>query len=181
VKNVFVRRLDSYLQLEIGRLEISVDYQIQPGADWAANLKRRVARSKVMIPLLSADYFHRDWCRLEMALMFERERQAGLEGHNDNYGLIIPVRLGDGVRFPELIARVQHQPFDDFADPDLPQGSPRASLFNQSVQALAKYVAGTLHRAPECCDDWANFTGDAFFDLLAPKPPPPPRPPRLIV
>src|SRR6185295_9117332 len=80
VKETFVPRLQAYLELEVGAVEVSVDYQIQPGAVWSNNLQRRVARSKIMLPLLSANYFHREWCRREMALMLEREKRLGLEG-----------------------------------------------------------------------------------------------------
>jgi len=179
---MFVPRLDAYLQLEVGRLEISVDYQIEPGADWSRNLQRRVARSKIMLPLMSADYFHREWCRREMALMFEREKCLDLQGHDENYGLIIPVRLGDGLTFPDLIGRVQYHEFTDFADPDLPSGSTRASKFNDSLKTLAQTIARTLPKVPmECSEDWDAFTGDEFSPQLCAKPLPPPQPPRLII
>lgn len=182
VKNTFVPRLHAYLQLEVGRLEISVDYQIEPGAPWGLNLHRRVARSKIMLPLLSADYFHREWCRREMALMFEREKCLGLEGRDDNYGLLIPVRLGDGLTFPELIGRVQYHDFEDFADPDLPSGSTRASNFNLSLKKLAQTIARTLPKVPaECSPGWNAFTGDEFLAQLCAKPLPLPQPPRLLV
>jgi hypothetical protein len=182
VRNSFLPRLNAYLQLEVGRLEISVDYQIEPGAQWGTNLHRRVARSKLMLPLLSADYFQREWCRREMALMFEREKSLGLQGRDDNYGLLIPVRLGDGLTFPELIGRVQYHNFEDYADPDLPSGSERASKFNESLRKLAQTIARTLPRVPhECSEDWHSFTGDEFYNQLCAKPFPIPQPPRLII
>ncbi len=162
VRETFVPKLRSYLQLEAGRLEVFVDDQIQTGARWDAVLKRKVARSKLMVSLLSADYFQRQWCRREMALMLEREELLGLIGHDDNYGLLIPVRLGDGLCFPDVIGLVQHQEFDEFADPDLPPAS-------------------TLPQVPADCDSWQHFTGDTFLVRLEPKPLPKPTPPRLIV
>jgi hypothetical protein len=182
VKDMFVPRLQAYLQLEVGRLEISADYQIDPGAQWSPNLKRRVARSKLMLALMSADYFQREWCRREMALMFERERHLGIEGSDANYGLLIPVRLGDGLTFPDLIGRVQYYDFEDYADPDLPSGSTRASNFNLKLRELARAIARTLPRVPsECSEDWNAFTGDEFLIQLCAKPLPIAQPPRLIV
>ncbi len=181
VTEKFVAKLRSYLQLEIGRCEISVDDQLRPGTYFDPNLKHRIACSKVMIPILSADYFQREWCRRELALMFEREQVLGLQGHAQNYGLIIPVRIGDGIRFPDLIMQVQHLDFERFANPDIPRDSPRALEFNDNLHDLARHLATMLHRVPDWCPSWSAFTGDGFFDHLAAKPPLPPAPPRLIV
>lgn len=182
VKNTFLPRLHAYLQIEVGRLQISVDYQIEPGALWSPNLQRRVARSQIMLALLSADYFQREWCRREMALMLEREKRLGMEGRDENYGLLVPIRLGDGLMFPDLVRRVQYQDFEDFADPDLPSGTPRMSDFNGAVKKLAKTIAGALPRVPtECSEVWDTFTGDDFFDQLCAKPLTLQQPPRLII
>lgn len=182
VKETFVPRLQAYLELEVGPVVVSVDYQIEPGALWNPNLRRRVARSKIMLPLLSANYFHREWCRREMALMFEREKKLGLEGRDENYGLLIPVRLGDGLTFPDLIGRVQYIDFEEFADPDLPIGSPRAAEFNRRLKQLAQAIGRTLPQVPaDCSQEWHEFTGDEYLDQLCAKPLPTPAPPRLLV
>jgi hypothetical protein len=180
VRDIFLPRLVAQLEAEVGGLNVSVDHEILPGAFWDSNLKRRVACSRIMVSLLSANYFHRDWCRREMALMMERERHLGLEGCDENYGLLIPVRLGDGSTFPDLVGRVEYHEFSDFADPDLPRGSERASNCNFSLKKLAQVVRRTLLKVPDWCESWQNFTGDDFFQRLGPKLPPN-RPPRLIV
>jgi hypothetical protein len=163
VRDVFVRRLKGYLELEIGRTEVFLDDQIQTGARWAEVLKRK-------------------WCRRELALMFEREKELDLTGHAENYGLVIPVRIGDGKSFPELIGAVQHHDFESYVDPDLPAGSQRASDFNADLRKLAKTIALTLDQAPrDCCENWHNFTGGEFFRRLAPKRLPPSRPPRPFI
>ena len=177
----FVPKLKGYLQLEAGRLEVFADNQIQTGARWASVLKRAVARSQLLVPLLSADYFQREWCRREMALMLEREQQLGLVGHDDNYGLVIPVRLGDGDCYPDLIGHIQYLDFEDYADPDLPAGTERASKFNQQLKKLAQTIARTLPRVPGCLDSWQAFSGNEFYSQLEAKPLPVPTPPRLIV
>jgi hypothetical protein len=135
-----------------------------------------------MLPLLTANYFHREWCVRELSLMFEREQSLGLEGRDDNYGLLIPIRLGDGLTFPDLIGRVQYLDFEQFADPDLPSGSQRAAEFNRKLKELAIVIARTLPRLPVVCsDEWKNFTGDSFIEQLRPKPLPIAEPSRLMV
>lgn len=168
VRNIFEPRLRAYLQLEMGRLEIFVDDQIQTGARWDDVLRQKIACSKIMLCLISADYFQSEWCKREMALVLERERRVGLEGKNENYGLVIPIRLGDGNYFPKLIRRIQYQDFEDYADPDLPRGTERASQFNQSIKKLAKTIVQTLSKAPNFCDNWISLTGDDFLKELEP-------------
>lgn len=184
VQELFVPRLEAFLRLQVGRdnSKIFVDNQIQSGARWADVLKHKVARSRVMICLISADYFQSDWCRREMALMMERENHLGITPQGDNYGLVIPLRLGDGDMFPELVKRVQYLDFEEFADPDLSPGTERASRFNEKIKAAAKTVANTLQKSPGCCDpNWQKFTGKGVFTKLKARPLPAPSPSRIIV
>ena len=182
VRDRFVPGLEGALEMETGHLEVFVDDQIQTGARWDKVLRRKVARSKLMLSLMSAEYFRREWCRREMSLMLEREKALGFVPHAENYGLLIPVRLGDGDCFPDLIGGVQHHDFGDFADPYLPAGSERASLFFQNLKRLAKTIAQTLPRVPpDCSETWEDLNGDEFFPLLEPKPLAAPAPSRLIV
>jgi TIR domain len=170
VREKFVPRLDAYLRIEVGRMRISAEYQIQSGAPWNPNLGRRVARSQLMLPILTATYFKEECCVRELALMFEREWLLDLEGSADDYGLLIPIWLGDGVTFPDLIGRVNPLDFRQFADLDLPNGSQRAADFNSKVQELAVVIAQTLPRLPEgCSDEWEEFTGNSFLERLRSK------------
>jgi hypothetical protein len=181
VKERFMPKLKGYLRAEVGRVEISVDYEIQPGINWDINLKRRIATSRIMLPLLSADYFHSEWCRKEMALMLEREQSIGLNGRDQEYGLLIPIRLGDGLTFPDIISHIQYIDFAKYFDPDLPDCTMRASSFNIEVQKLAQVIARVLPRVPtNCSEAWNDFTGEDFMRHLCAKPLFPP-PSRLLV
>lgn len=180
VRDIFVPTLRNYLQLEVAHPEIFVDDQIQTGARWQQVLKQKVARSKLMLPLISAGYFHSEWCRKEMAMMLERQ-ELNSSGVPANFGLLIPVRLGDGDCFPETIRQIQYLDFGDYADPDLPPRTQRASDFNMQIRELAKTIAATLPLVPDWSDDWNNLGGVAIFDRLAPCPMPPPAPPRFNI
>lgn len=181
VKEMFVPRLQAYLQLEVGRLNVFVDEEMQTGTRWESVLKRKVARSKLMLSLLSAQYFQREWCLREMAVMFDRERLLGLASHNETYDLLIPVRLGGGAYFPDLVRRIKYLDFEDYADPDLPAGSSRSSDFNQHLKHLAQIIAGTLAKVPPYESKWEHLTGEEFLPQLEPKALETPRPPRLII
>jgi len=169
VRDIFVPRLRAYLELEVGRLNIFVSDQIQPGSNWENFLKRKIARSMIMVALISASYFTREWCRREMAMMMEREKYLGMDGQGDNYGLLIPVRIGGGDSFPDLISRVQFHDFEDFTYLGLPAGTEIALRFEQRLKMLAKTVAQMLQHVPAFCDDWQNFAGEDLRPQLAPK------------
>ncbi|MEZ5589269.1 MAG: toll/interleukin-1 receptor domain-containing protein [Gammaproteobacteria bacterium] len=176
VKNIFAPRLNGYLNIEVGQLRAGLpsvfyDDQIKGGADWEAVLRRCLARSTIMISLFSAQYFQSEWCRREMALMLERQKQCGMGAETgENYGLVIPLRLGDGDHFPDMAKRAQVIDFEPYANPDLLSQTDRASEFNTKIQDLAKLVATTLQQAQPCCEEWLNLTGEEFIDALEAKP-----------
>lgn len=180
VRDMFAPRLLAFLENEISSPEIFVDDQIQTGARWAEVLHHKVCRSKIMIAVLSAGYFDSEWCKKEMALMFEREDKHGLVGTGSNYGLLIPVRIGDGHCFPKRIRDVQYLDFEEYADPDMVRGSPRYSDFNQQLRHLAKVIANTLPLIPTWCNEWQALDGSTVITSLAPPPPSVPKPPRII-
>ncbi len=185
VREQFAKRLKAYLDVEIVQLQNSLpsifaDDQIQTGARWEQVLKNKIARSSVMVCLLSASYFQSEWCRRELALMLEREQHCGIAGCGNNYGLVIPVRIGDGDYFPDLVRSIQFHDFENYADLDLPRHSQRASDFNTAMKDLAKTVANTIAQAYEYHPNWLNFTGDDFIDVLVAKPISN-KPPRFVV
>lgn len=170
VQEKFVPRLAAHLRNEVGPVKISFKHQIKSGASWNPNLGRRVARSQLMLPILTATYFKEECCVHELALMFEREQSLAMEGSVDDYRMVIPIRLGDGVTFPDLVGRVNHLDFRQFADPYLPNGTARADAFNSKVQELAEVIAQTRLKLPDAySDEWEKFTGDSFVKQLRPK------------
>ena len=181
VNKQFVPRLRAYLENQTGSLKVFVDKEIQPGANFDYLLKRNVARSMIMIPLLSPHYFSRVWCRTELALMLERERFIGLEGQGNNYGLIITVRLGDGDMFPDLIGHIQYLDFEDCAILRFPENSLIAQRFDEKLISLAKIVATTLPNVPHWDDRWEKLTCTDLLPQLTPKKLTTSTPPRLIV
>ena len=92
----FIRPLRSLLQPGLGSVKIFVDNQIETGASWPAYLARALARSRLLIPVLSRDYFNSDWCRLELALMHHREGLVNFRTPANSEVLILPVVIDDG-------------------------------------------------------------------------------------
>src|SRR5262245_28673833 len=86
----FVRTLRSLLRPALGSVSIYMDEQIETGASWPAHLAHAHARSRLLVPILSRDYFSSDWCRLELSLMFHREKQLCFRTPANPAVLILP-------------------------------------------------------------------------------------------
>jgi hypothetical protein len=113
----FVRALSSLLRIRLGSVTVFMDETIEDGASWPNHLAMSLSRSRIMVPVLSRDYFHSDWCRLELALMHHREKTRNLRTAANPWGLIIPVIIDDGNCFPPEIQAMQAEQLHRFANP----------------------------------------------------------------
>lgn len=86
----FVRALASLLRPRLGKVGIYIDESIETGASWPHHLALNLSRSRLMVAVLSRDYFQSDWCRLELALMHYWEQAAEFRTLANPAGLIHP-------------------------------------------------------------------------------------------
>jgi hypothetical protein len=140
----FGRALASLLRPAIGNVSIYIDEAIETGAEWPHHLALSLARSRLMVAVLSRDYFHSQWCRLELALMHNRERQANFRTPANPYGLIIPVVIDDGKLFPKEVQAMQCEPIHEFANPFIRIDSPKQEAL---ADLLRNRVCPTIERA----------------------------------
>jgi hypothetical protein len=87
--------LDHWLSAELGEpSRIFHDARaIEIGQRWPSEIDRGLRDSRVMVALLSRNYFQSDWCRRELASMLARAewfREAGLDDQ-----VIFPIALHD--------------------------------------------------------------------------------------
>jgi TIR domain len=141
--------LDAYLTPELStRPDIFVDEQIEPAADWPQRLGDSLARSRVLLPIFSGDYFSSDWCLHELDLMHGRLiRFPGTK-------LIVPVIGHDGELIPIEIARLQPVSFIAFRNTDLQRRTPRYEQFSDAVRNLAPHVAAAIASVPPFDPVW---------------------------
>jgi hypothetical protein len=109
VQQVFVDQLRRYLTNALGwEARIFHDRTgIGSGDEWPERLKVALARSKIMIPVWSVEYFSSDWCMAECSVIRQREDHFGFRTKANPAGLIHPVRLFDGRNYPPFAQRVQ--------------------------------------------------------------------------
>jgi TIR domain len=68
-------------------LRLSCDIQMETGVSWPDELKRRLARSGLLIMVCTADYFRSRWCMAEWQSFREREKMLGLFVPGNHQGL----------------------------------------------------------------------------------------------
>src|SRR5438309_10022485 len=78
VKEKFLPLFNLWLSAELGHdARVTLDEQIEAGVDWPIDLGQKLARSKLLVPLLSRQYFSSRWCVTELAHIYAREQQCG--------------------------------------------------------------------------------------------------------
>ena len=153
------------------RIRIFSDLDIRAGAKWAKLLPRKVASSQILIPMLTPYYFGSEWCRRELALMMEREETLGLNlDENSETGLVIPVRLCDGEKFPDRIGEIQH--FCNFGNYTMMRkGTKTWTQFQQQMDRFSDEIDELLDLAPDFNDSFMTLTGKGIETELKAKIP----------
>lgn len=159
----FVRALSSLMRVSLDKLSVFIDENIETGASWPAEIARHLARSRLMVAILSRAYFHSDWCRLELALMHHREQLARSGGGLNGHGLIIPVVIDDGECFPAEVQEMQCQKLHDFANPFIRIDSTRQE---ELAEVLRRNVCPVIERAlkhiPDYDPKWEEIAHGQF-------------------
>lgn len=157
-----VRPLRSLLRPALGNVRIFMDEQIETGADWPLRLAQALARSRLVIPVLSRDYFKSDWCRLELGLIHHREQQCGLRSPATPGGLILPLVIDDGDSFPAEIQAIQAERIQDFANPFMRPDSPRQEELAEQLRLWCPCVEQALARVRAYDPAWEALAIDQF-------------------
>lgn len=161
-RDIFVKPLRSLLRPALGDVYIFVDEQIETGADWPTRLAKALARSRLLIPILSRDYFNSEWCRLELALMYEREKRSQLRTLQQPEGLILPFIIDDGDCFPPEILAMQSENIHVFANPYIQPNSPRQEEFAEHLRSWCCCVEQALSRVPSYNPAWESLACQHF-------------------
>lgn len=146
-----------------------IDESIEIGARWPDVLRRAIAHSRVLVAFLSVAYFESRWCRRELALMLEREKLAGVASDENRHGLIIPVWIMDGERFPTIVTDLQLCDLRRFV---LVCHSPKSETYEQFILQLTnlvKAICGSINQAPNWSSDWKRLTGASHYRHLRAK------------
>lgn len=158
----FVRPLRSLLRPALGDVRIFLDEQIETGVSWPARLAAAHTRSRLLIPILSRDYFNSDWCRLELALMYEREKSLGFRTPDKPQVLILPFVIDDGDCFPPEVQAMQGEGIHKFANPFMCTNTPSQEAFAEHLKQWGPRVEQALQFVPPLDPLWERWAHDQF-------------------
>ncbi len=168
----FRKPFEHWLGEELGREpQIFYDAHIEDGTDWPLELANGLADARVLVPLLSRQYWSSPWCRAELAHMLAREQSMGMPSGDNPHGIIFPLQLHDGEDSPAQVKRIQTPDISAFANPwMLPEGR-KFEQFADRIKKWAKSVAEGIRQAPEFRAEWRNLARDALERVLTlPEP-----------
>jgi hypothetical protein len=153
------------------RADIFVDRTgIHLGEKWPIRLKQALAHSRCLVGIWAPIYFQSEWCRNECAIICHRERQLGYGRGQNSEGLLIGVKVNDGIHFPRFAKESQFADFEKYFFDG--QGFARTELyveFQREVAEFAKGVARVVEHAPPWSTEWETpeWTDDVIKNVGA--------------
>lgn len=149
----------------VDTINIFDDRQIRVSSSWKELLHKKVATSRLLLPVLTPHYFGSDWCRRELALMLEREKILGFRSREQpERGLIIPITVFDGEKFPTLVKDIQIADFRYYTD--LRRGTRKWFDFLDQIARLADQIDKVLDESPPFEPAWMDLTGEEIEPWL---------------
>jgi len=155
--------LETLLAPALGEVKIFTDHQIEAGVSWPGRLAEALARSRILIPLLCRDYFRSDWCRLELALMREREKRHNFRCEVNREVLIIPFVYDDGDCFPAEVKEMQAKGIHEYANPFILPDTPKHANFTEFLRLeCCERLVDALGKVPKFDPEWQRMTNSEF-------------------
>lgn len=147
---------------------------IHSGQKWPEGLKQALAHSRCLVGIWTPLYFQSQWCLSECAVMRHRESELGFGTTQNSGGLIVGVKVNDGIHFPEFARNSQYACFDDFFcdGPGFTQ-HPLHVDFQKAIVPLTVDVALIVGNAPPWSPDWLKpaWTDDVILQMQQPTVP----------
>jgi len=138
---------------------------IHLGQKWPNRLKQALAHSRCLVGIWSPLYFQSEWCQNECAIMCYREDQLGYGHGTNSEGLLVGVKVNDGIHFPPFAKNSQFADFEQYFF-DGP-GFARSELyinFQKAVATFSEGVAEVINKSPAWSAEWetAPWTDDVI-------------------
>jgi MinD-like ATPase involved in chromosome partitioning or flagellar assembly len=149
-------------ELKGEELRVFVDYtELGPGVRWSAKLEDALARSKLLLAVVTPRSLESDWTRRELAVFNRREQH--MDPSLNAEGLVFPILLrGSSSELPDEPRKRQYFDLTQVTVQEVDTPSLRLS---HAVQELARQIVERLDRVPP-------------FDPKLTAEPPEPAPPR---
>ena len=165
----FAEPLGSILSPALGNVKIFADEKLDVGVSWPLELARAHTHSRLLIPILSRDYFRSGWCRLELALMYHRQKERRYRAVDEEHVLILPLVIDDGESFPPEVQEMQR--FEriprEFTNPFMRPDSRRQEEFADWLMSTCRErVIDALDKVPQFQAGWGQVAHDQFKEMF---------------
>lgn len=135
--------------------KVYMDRAMPRAVHWPSELQIALRHSKIMIQMLTPNYFESKWCMAELSSMRAREEILGLAGPEISQGLIYPILYSDSENFPTHERLRSWVNFKEFAHPDpVYQQTADYVGFHREVNKLAEDLVQLLRKVPNWQPDW---------------------------
>jgi TIR domain len=141
---------------------------IHSGQKWPTQLKHALAHSTCLVGIWSPLYFQSEWCQSECAVMLHRESRLSQGTTENSAGLIVGVKVNDGIHFPKFAKETQYTDMEEyFYDEYGFTQSPIYIDFQRKIVELANDVARIVNNAPAWSPEWqsAAWLDDVIADI----------------
>jgi hypothetical protein len=166
VSKVFLPIFKHWLGEELGEdVRVFFDQDMESGVPWPTNLGHALAHSRVLVPLLSKQYFTSRWCQAELSHMLARQKSFGVD--TLLRGLIVPATIHDGQDLPSDIAQITRARLEDYTNIRLAKNSPTEEELSRRIRDWVPHIAHAIYHVPECDPEWRNLAIDEFISLFA--------------
>jgi len=143
---LFQKRLSLELNYEPSIFRDKVS--IAAGDEWSPAIKKALATSRLVVAILTPQYFTSKWCVAEWQSMEKREKLSRQTANK----LLIPVKFTNGDNFPPIATKRQFTPSTDFLDVNhtiVASKTNQEVALESKVKELAELVAQRLQLAPQ--------------------------------
>jgi TIR domain len=151
---------------------IAFDHEIESGALWPAEIKRRLRMSGLLLAVWSAEYFQSPWCMAEWSSFREREKQLHLFDAARPQGLVYPIRYNDGNFFHPDAKLTQWR--RDFSNLNYPHEAFKRSEkyldFDDLIQKMAADLVSLIGKLPRWRSDFPVVEPPPLEEFQYPRP-----------
>lgn len=166
IEKTFMPLFEHYLNLEIPGAKIFIDYEMETGNTWPANLANGLSQSKVLVGLWCKPYFVSDWCLTELSSMYAREQGCDFGTPTNTQRLIIPATLHDGEDFPEEAKLIQWKNLNDYSHVWLADGSKAKEELSKIICNWVPDIVKAIGAAPDYDSGWGTLAYDTFMETF---------------
>lgn len=147
--------LEFWLNEELDGKDVKIFFDsdsIEVGDNWPERLREGLKTSRCMIGIWSPTYFYSSrWCVSEWKSFIAREKMVNMEIG----GLVAPITVHDGDRFPQEAKDVQQDNFVTYYSPAKSfWETTKASELSDKIRNFAEKVAKIVINAPPFDPNW---------------------------